>query len=179
MSNIRQAQNQRGELIENDNWRHFDEYYNISLDEFSNLVPSALEKGYSIAICGDVSEPGFEKLPERPGSPISTSCFPYQCLCKRIGLYNSSTTDDHCMHVVGYTKLNDEEWYLLKDPAPRFRLSFTRIYFIHARRLCKAKKMNLMLHKEAARQFSIILSNKSFISSIQALFFKKIFDVRL
>lgn len=153
MSNIRQAQNQRGELIENDNWRHFDEYYNISLDEFSNLVHSALEKGYSIAICGDVSEPGFDKttgtawVPDFDIPPSHINAF-----ARELRLYNSSTTDDHCMHVVGYTKLNDEEWYLLKDSSSSGFDSPSPGYFYMHEDYVKLKMMNLMLHKEAARQ---------------------------
>ncbi len=152
MSNIRQTQNQRGELIENDNWRHFDEYYNNSLDEFSNLVHSALEKGYSIVICGDVSEPGFDRttgtawIPnfDIPRSYIDASA-------RELRLYNGSTTDDHCMHVVGYKKLNDQWWYLLKDSSSGAFDSPSPGYNYMHEDYVKLKMMNLMLHKEAAR----------------------------
>jgi hypothetical protein len=29
-------------------------------------------------------------------------------------IYNKTTTDDHGLHVVGYTKVDDHDWYLIR-----------------------------------------------------------------
>ena len=41
-----------------DNWTH-DRYYNLPIDELMEVMTNALEKGYSVAWDGDVSEKGF------------------------------------------------------------------------------------------------------------------------
>lgn len=152
MSNIRQPLNQRGELIEDDNWRRFDSYYNVSLSDFLLIVQNASAGGYSVCICGDVSEPGFDKVSgaafvpdfDIPASHINE-------FARELRLANGSTTDDHCMHIVGLTRAGNEYWFMVKDsgsgafdtPVPGYR-------FMHADYI-RLKMMNIMVHKDAAR----------------------------
>ena len=42
-----------------DNWWHDASYYNMPLADYMQALKSAIKNGYSIAIGGDVSEPGF------------------------------------------------------------------------------------------------------------------------
>lgn len=44
-----------------DNWSH-SRYYNLPLDDFMEVINSALKKGYSVAWDGDVSEKGFSHI---------------------------------------------------------------------------------------------------------------------
>lgn len=53
--------NQMGELVEDDNWWHGSNYYNISIEDFMKAIISAVNKGYSVSLCGDVSEPGMDR----------------------------------------------------------------------------------------------------------------------
>ncbi len=151
MSTQSQPYNQMGELIEPDNWWHCDEYYNIHVDEMIHIIDKALENGYTISICGDVSEPGFDKYKEIgiipdfdiPPHLINEDAREYR-------LSNRSTTDDHCMHLVGHTKKDKWKWYLVKDSGsgafdgPNKGYRFIREDYI------KLKMMNIMVHKVAA-----------------------------
>ena len=42
-----------------DNWWRSEEYYNIPLEEFMNIIKSSIKNGYSMSIGGDVSESGY------------------------------------------------------------------------------------------------------------------------
>ena len=152
MSNLRQPQNQRGELTEDDNWRRFDEYYNVSVEDFAFLASYALENGYTVCICGDISEPGFDRTTGAariPDFDIPSSHI--NAFARELRLYNGTTMDDHCMHLVGVTRQNGAYWFLTKDsgaggfdtPSPGYR-------FLHEDYI-RLKMMNLMMHKEAAR----------------------------
>ncbi len=144
---------QKGELKEPDNWWHNDDYYNIPLDDFSALLKQALGQGYSVAFCGDNSEPGYDRFSEVsiipsfdiPGEHIDANA-------REFRLYNGSTTDDHCMHMVGHTNLDGRDWYLIKDSAssgfdgPNKGYRFMRDDYV------KLKVMAVMTHKDAARK---------------------------
>ena len=43
-----------------DNWR-FPQSYNVPMDEMMQIIDNAIEKGYTVAWGGDVSEPGFTR----------------------------------------------------------------------------------------------------------------------
>jgi len=43
-----------------DNWWHSAEYYNVPLDTFTAIIRAAVRSGKTLAIGGDVSEPGYE-----------------------------------------------------------------------------------------------------------------------
>jgi len=152
MSNIRQPVNQRGELVEDDNWRRFDAYYNVSLSDFAILVRNANENGYSVCICGDVSEPGFDKTTGAAYIPdFDIPSTHINEFARELRLYNGTTTDDHCMHLIGVARSASGYWFMAKDsgsgafdtPVPGYR-------FIHEDYI-RLKMMNIMVHKEAAR----------------------------
>ena len=89
-------------------------YYNVPMDELLDITEYALQKGYSVAWDGDVSEIGFsskngiailpvdeskEDMFEKPGDEIIVT----QQLRQKTFL-DYSTTDDHLMHVTGVAK---------------------------------------------------------------------------
>ena len=43
-----------------DNWWHSKDYYNVPLDVFMQALKSVIRNGYTVAIGGDVSEPGYD-----------------------------------------------------------------------------------------------------------------------
>lgn len=153
MSTTSMEFNQRGELKEPDNWWHSDDYYNVTLDDFLFILRNALEEGFTVTICGDVSEPGFDAqrevgiVPEFdiPGEFINEDS-------RELRLYNKSTTDDHCMHAVGIHE--DPEsglWFMAKDSgAGGFDGPHKGYRFLHEDYV-RLKMVNILVHKEAAR----------------------------
>ncbi len=96
-----------------DNWSN-GSFYNLPIDELTAVVENAIEKGYSVAWDGDVSEKGFsarmgmailptdEKRPDlfsKPGEEMKVT----QEL-RQETFANYSTTDDHLMHFTGMAK---------------------------------------------------------------------------
>ncbi len=152
MSNLRQTQNQKGILEEDDNWRRLNEYYNISLDDFSGLVRNALAQKQTVCICGDISEPGY-------GSQTGAAFVPdfdipaahINAYARELRLNNGSTTDDHCMHLVGALNDKGRWWYLLKDSGSGAFDCPTPGYRVMSEDYLRLKMMNIMMHKDAAR----------------------------
>ncbi|MBN1340142.1 MAG: hypothetical protein JXA03_12510 [Bacteroidales bacterium] len=144
--------NQRGELVEADNWWHNSDYYNVALEDFVTVAVNAISNGYSFTVCGDVSEPGFDALSE--AAVIPAFDIPSEYInedSREHRLYNQSTTDDHCMHVVGFYRNDDGYWFLLKDSgAGAFDGPNKGYRFMHEDYL-RLKMMNILVHKEAAR----------------------------
>ena len=99
-----------------DNWWHSKDYYNVPLPEFAAIVKSALMRGYSISIGGDVSESGIDS--KRGIMMVPTYDIPSEFIdenARLLRFINGSTTDDHAMHIVGYAHRSNGTWYLVKD----------------------------------------------------------------
>ncbi len=116
MSTKSQTYNQMGELKVPDNWWHDDNYYNVPLDDFISVFKYALKNGYSVGFCGDVSEPGYDRYSEV--GIIPTYDIPHEFInedSREFRIYNKTTSDDHCMHVIGYLEKEDGWWFMIKD----------------------------------------------------------------
>ena len=101
-------------------------FYNVPLDEMMDAINGALDKGFSVAWDGDVSERGFSKkhsmaiLPTDykredlftiPGDEVQVSQNNRQA-----NFESFSTTDDHLMHIVGKAKDNaGHAYYIIKN----------------------------------------------------------------
>ncbi len=101
-------------------------YYNVPLNELEKIVDHAIENGYSVTWDGDVSEKGFsakkgialvptdatrKDLFEEPGEEMAIN----QEL-RQENFENYSTTDDHLMHLVGFSKdKKGNKYYLVKN----------------------------------------------------------------
>jgi bleomycin hydrolase len=142
---------QKSELVEADNWRHEDDYYNLNCNDFTTTLLDALKKDYSVCICGDISEPGIDSFNE--GAYIPTFDIPQEFInddARQLRLSDGSTTDDHCMHAVGWYFDGKYNWFLFKDSGaggfdgPNKGYRFIREDFV------KMKMMNIMMHKNAA-----------------------------
>ncbi len=151
MSNNEFTFNEKAELVEDDNWWHGANYYNVKIDDFSKIVKSAIKNGYTICICGDVTEPGFdfEKqtviVPEYdiPAAYIDDNA-------RQLRFSNGTTTDDHCVHLVGYKVIGDKYWLLVKDSnAGSFNNKFPGYKYINEDYI-RLKMMNLLLYKYGA-----------------------------
>ncbi len=152
MSTMSETYNEKAELKEPDNWWHCDDYYNVGIDDFMLVIDAALDSSYTVCICGDVSEPGYDKWVEVgmipdfdiPSEYINESA-------REMRLKNATTTDDHCIHIVGVLEDDGERWYMIKDSgAGGFDGPNKGYRFLHEDYV-RLKMMNIMVYKEAGR----------------------------
>jgi bleomycin hydrolase len=94
------------------NWTN-DEYYNVTMEDFSRITDSALKHGYSIGWDGDADDSYFdfnEGLAYLPGTITNFQTVRQQAF------ENQSTLLDHMMHIVGVVKDNKgNKWYYIKN----------------------------------------------------------------
>lgn len=109
-----------------DNWDHA-LYYNVPLDDFMAIMDYAIDKGYTIAWDGDVSEKSFDfnrnKIALNTPDSLRNVTLekrvieePVTEASRQAGFENFSTTDDHLMHITGIAK--DQEgtkYYITKN----------------------------------------------------------------
>ncbi len=134
-----------------DNWWNSDDYVNIPLDDFLNVVKSAVKKGVSLSIGGDVSESGYNPLTDIVVVP--TYDIPSEYIdenARQLRFNNGSTTDDHAIHIIGYTQKNDDWWFLIKDSGSGARNGKNKGYYFYHEDYIKLKIMTLTVHKEVA-----------------------------
>lgn len=143
---------QRGELVEPDNWWHANNYYNLPLPDYFELIDRSIDKGFTISICGDVSEPGH--LAKKEVSLIPDFDIPSAYInqdARELRLHNQSTTDDHCLHLVGNMQLQGEKWYLIKDSGAGGFDGPNKGYRFFHEDYIRLKMMNILIHRDAAR----------------------------
>jgi bleomycin hydrolase len=139
-----------------DNWWHSKDYYNIPLDDFMAAVKNAIRKGFTFSIGGDVSEAGLSR--DTQCALIPSFDIPSAFIdddARQFRFSNGSTSDDHGLHLVGFTEKNGKDWFLIKDSgsgskngdekAPEFGY-----YFFHEDYV-KLKMMNFTIHKDAVK----------------------------
>ena len=151
MSTSEKGYYEKHELEEPDNWWHDKNYYNIPLGEYMDLIKNALKDSFTIAICGDISEPGFNSFNDIAVVPAFDIPPDYiDESARQHRLQNKSTTDDHCVHLVGYQEKDGVTWFLVKDSGGSgFNGSFKGYCFYHEDYV-KLKMMNLLMHRDAA-----------------------------
>lgn len=154
MSLMEHPYNENAEYDVPDNWWNSDDYMNVSLDDFMNIVQTSIEKGYGVAIGGDVSEIGLDR--DLQVGVIPSFDIPSKSIdenARQFRFTNGSTTDDHAMHIVGIQKVKGVNWYLVKDSGSGSRncgpecKSFG-YYFFHEDYI-KLKIMNITVHQDA------------------------------
>lgn len=136
-----------------DNWWHSKDYYNIPLTDFMSAVKSSLKKGYSISIGGDVSESGIDSkkgLMMIPSYDIPSSAIDENARLLRF--LNGATTDDHAMHIVGYTEKPNGTWFLVKDSGSGGHANDTHTgYWYMHEDYVKLKMMTATVNKAAVQ----------------------------
>ncbi len=131
-------------------------YWNLPMSDLEKSVDSALEKGYTVAWDGDVSENFFRQSkglavnPEKGADGFSGPVKEIEYdVKKRQELFeNYSTTDDHLMHIVGLFKdQKGNQYYKIKnswgEEGPyKGYLYMSKSYF-------QFKTVSVTLHKDA------------------------------
>lgn len=135
-----------------DNWWNSKDYYNVPLTDFMKAIDQALDRGYSLAIGGDVSETGY--LPKHDVAMIPDYDIPSSHIndySRQLRFTNGTTTDDHAIHLVGKTDRNGETWYLIKDSGSGARNGKHLGYYFYHEDYVRLKTMSFTVHKDAVQ----------------------------
>ncbi len=140
---------QKAELKSPDNWWHSCDYFNVPLDVFYNAILDALKQGYSLAIAGDTSEIGRNgefDLAVIPSFDIPSAAINQGA--REFRIQSNLTTDDHAMHLVGYQKLGDRTWFLVKDSGGGAWKGQFKGYFMLRDDYIKLKMLSILVHRD-------------------------------
>ncbi len=143
-----------------DNWWHSEDYYNVPLDVYMEVIKESVREGYTMSIGGDVSEAGF--LRETQCAMVPDFDIPSEYInedARQFRFSNETTTDDHGMHLVGYLENyngDGKDWYLIKDSSSGSRNNDPKApefgyYFFHEDYV-KLKMMGFTIHKDAVKK---------------------------
>jgi bleomycin hydrolase len=110
-----------------------------------------------LAIGGDVSEAGF--LRSTQVAMIPQFDIPSEYIdeyARQFRFSNKTTTDDHGMHLIGYTEKDGVTWFLVKDSSSGSRNNDEQApefgyYFFHEDYF-KLKMMDFTVHKDAVKK---------------------------
>lgn len=132
-----------------DNWWHSKDYYNVPVDVFMDLIKKAIRNGYTIAIGGDVSEPGYDSHVK--SAIVPTFDIPSDYIddySRQFRFTNGTTGDDHGLHLVGYMTKNGKDWFLIKDSGAGSKNVEPKGYYFYHEDYIKLKIMDFMIHKD-------------------------------
>lgn len=139
-----------------DNWWFSDIYYNIPLDDYMNVIKSAIKDGYTMSIGGDVSEAGYDSWTKC--AVVPTFDIPSEYInedARQFRFSNETTTDDHGIHLVGYQERDGVTWFLIKDSGAGSRNTGDIGYYFYHENYVKLKIMDFMVHKDAVKDLLI------------------------
>jgi bleomycin hydrolase len=140
----------QGEYKVPDNWWHSADYYNVPLDEFYGAIREALQAGFSLALAGDISEAGNSG--ENDLAVVPSFDIPRDLIdqdSREFRFANHSSTDDHVLHLIGWEKRPDSEWFLLKDSWRTAYEGQFKGYFFYRDDYVKLKMFTFLVHKDA------------------------------
>ncbi len=135
-----------------DNWWMDSSYYNVPLDEYMKAIKGAIRNGYTLAIGGDVSEPGYESHVEV--GIVPTFDIPSEYIdenARQFRFTNGTTTDDHGIHLVGYYEKDGKDWYMIKDSGAGAQNGDNVGYYFYSEDYVKLKIVDFMVHKDAVK----------------------------
>lgn len=119
-------------LMVPDNWS-FDKVYNVKMNDITDIIDNALEKGYTVTWATDVSEKYFswkngvafvpekdwEDMEEDEQKDLFNGPKPDRKITAKMrqtAFDNYTTTDDHGMHIVGTAKdQTGKDYYIVKN----------------------------------------------------------------
>jgi bleomycin hydrolase len=134
------------------NWWHSRDYYNVPLDEFCGILKYAIKNGYTVRLNGDISEPGHNGLED--AAIIPDFDIPRRYIdqdAREFRIFTGDTGDDHDVHLVGWTRVGDYDWFLVKDSYGLAYLGEFKGYFFYREDYIKLKTLTYIVHKDAVR----------------------------
>lgn len=141
-----------GEFDVPDNWRPTATYYNVPLDDFYACITRATSRGHTLAIGGDVSEPGlygFEDAAIVPTFDIPSEYIDQDA--REFRFDNHTTGDDHGIHLLAATKAGGHDWFLIKDSSASSNWGKHKGYYFYRDDFVKLKMLSFMVHKDIAQ----------------------------
>lgn len=132
-----------------DNWWHSKKYINLPLTVWYRILKKAVNSGYTIAIGGDVSEPGI--LAEQDLAFIPTFDIPARYInqdSREYRIYNRTSSDDHGIHLVGYKRYKGHDWFLIKDSGRSSRKGKHPGYYFYRGDFVRLKMLSYTIHKD-------------------------------
>jgi bleomycin hydrolase len=138
------------ELEVEDNWWKSKDYCNIPIDDFMTIVKNAVKKGYTLAIGGDVSEPGYDFRSQC--AIVPTFDIPSEYIddnARQMRFDNKTTTDDHGVHIVGWLEKDGVMWFLVKDSGSGSRNGTSKGYYFYHEDYIKLKMLSFTIHRSA------------------------------
>lgn len=143
----------RAEYKYPDNWWHDQSYGNVPLDEWYGALRSAVSAGYTLALGGDVSEPGmngFESMAVIPSFDIPAEYIDQDS--RELRIENRTTDDDHGVHVVGIAQAGGHDWFLVKDSNRSSRWGAWPGYYFYRDDYLHLKVLSFMVHRDAVKE---------------------------
>ncbi len=137
-----------------DNWWRDSAYYNLPLDEWYGVIKNAIQKGYTVAVGGGTAEPGYygvENLGTIPDFDIPQNYINQDS--REYRFYRGTTGDNHALHVVGFIRKGNRDWFLIKDSGSASRKGQLKGYFFFRDDYIRLKMLTLMVHKDMIENF--------------------------
>lgn len=149
-------------LLVPDNWS-FDRVWNVQMNDLTDIIDNALNKGFTVAWATDVSEKyfswknGVAYVPEKDYDDMDDSEKKYMFdgpkderiitpEMRQVAFDNYTTTDDHGMHIVGMAEdQNGKKYYIVKNSWGDKNDYKGYIYVTKA--YVKYKTTSILLHK--------------------------------
>jgi bleomycin hydrolase len=147
-----------------DNWAR-NRSYNVPLDELIAVIDRAVERGFSVAWDGDVSERSFchakgvAVLPSEPWDERDDDARQRVCSVpepeaqvtqevRQLGFDNYTSSDDHLMHIVGIARDQDgTKYYVTKNSWGPTGARQGYVYISEA--YVRAKTISVVVHRDA------------------------------
>jgi bleomycin hydrolase len=145
-----------------DNWWFDSSYYNLPLDEWYDVIVEAIDNGYTVTIGGDNSGPGwqgFEDVCVIPDFDIPQSYINQDS--RELRFYNETTTDDHGIHLVGHTKIDGRDWFLIKDSGSSGHWGKHKGYYFMRDDYIRLKMLTFTVHKDMMKNILPKFSSSS------------------
>lgn len=132
-----------------DNWRRKDTYLNLPLHDFYEVIKDAIKDGYTLSVGVDNSESGMD-------GNVDTAIIPEWDIPRKyinqgsreMRFANKTTTDDHGIHLVGFTRHGGRDWFLMKDSNRSSRLGEHKGYYFWSGDYVKMKVLSFVIHKD-------------------------------
>lgn len=141
-----------------DNWWHCDEYYNVPLDVFMEVLTTAVKGGYTAAIGGDVFDAGMEprwQVAVVPAFDIASEDI--NQYSRQYRHFLGQTGDGHAMHLVGWAEEDGQLWFLVKDSSGGSKIDNEGTpehgYFFFHSDYVKLKMLYYTIHKDALKDY--------------------------
>lgn len=139
--------NQKGELLVDGNWLHKNDFYNIRLDEYIDLIDQALNNGYSLTGDFHITEELYKSDQGYADFQLDSSNLKINQDIRDNLYENWKTNDVHNVHIIGIARdENGKKYYKIKDSAPPEVFPNSPTYF--SEYYFRARVLAVMLHKD-------------------------------